>query len=160
MSFYSVDTAAAKNLDIPPLTIPSTEYSWEWGELPTKSPAPTTSTFDFPVLTSDDTPPARPSSLPPTPLDTSEPTDPTNTFSPPPAHPLRLSSYPPSIGRSTEKSELNTIPVEGRLKNHEEDPYKFTFEVSVPGQQEKRSHSFELSLCGNEGLGVDSRKVS
>ena len=160
--FLSVDAdpSSSKNLDVPPLTIPSTEYSWEWGELPTKSPAPTTATFEFPTLTSDDTPPARPSSLPPTPLDPSELSDPTNPFSPPPSQPLRLSSYPPSIGRATDKSELQTIPVEGRLKNHEEDPYKFTFEVSTLGETEKRSHSFELSLCGNERLGVDSRKVS
>lgn len=148
----------------------SAEYSWEWGGFPMKSPAITDKKFDFSTLprsASDSLHATRASSLPPTgpSVDSdpsaahasSSPTTPPHTQPPPP---LRLASYPPGSGRHDKPDSLTDIPVEGRLKNHEEDPYKFTFEVDTPGDDQKRSHSFELSLCGNEGLGVDSKNVS
>jgi hypothetical protein len=77
-----------------------------------------------------------------------------------PLPPLHLKSYPPHRsfdGRRKEKGKLET-----KLKNHEEDPYKFTLEVSTgeTGEQGKRSHSFELSLSADEGLGSVGRNVS
>lgn len=172
------DSAGSNTDPLRPVAISqdaNAEYSWEWGGFPMKSPAITDNKFDFSTLprsAGDSLHAPRAASLPPTgpatPLasvdeltagvhSSSSPTTPPH---PQPPQPVRLASYPPGTGRADKADALPDAAVEGQLKNHEEDPFKFTFEVQTPGEDEKRSHSFELSLCGNEGLGADSKNVS
>lgn len=158
----------------PPGDVPSQEYSWEWGGFPTRSPGPTSSAFQpFPDMSS--LAPGHTTSSPlPSPSLLSEST--ATDQSPLPVHPptVRVSSFP-SAAHPTSSSSRTRTPnhsvahgLHPRLKNHEDDPYRFTLEVVAPegsssssgsgvsAPAAKRTHEFELSLCGEGDLGADT----
>lgn len=155
----------------------SEDYSWEWGGFPRRAPSvedanvpgfpspsspeddavPRTRTISLQNSAATPTPApahlhatlARALTLPP-------------TSNQPPHFPHRIKSYPPADGLHSSDGELS---IEGRLENHEEDPYKFTLDMTEGGSDEMsagqpRRHHFELSLCGDEGFGDESRSVS
>ncbi|KAL7422980.1 lipin Ned1 [Cryptotrichosporon argae] len=69
---------------------------------------------------------------------------------PTPVTPTRSSTIPlpPVDADAGEGTSIVAAP--GKLKNVEEDPYRFVLEVEGSG-----SHTFELSLCGREGFASD-----